>query len=93
VTSPEAHYVLSIGWSCAFHSGHSKGLTKHAGGHKSIDVKHIAAHDLNKKSDKHINVQVINLIQIITHSCKSGSETVRVQYIFLVTSRLSSGRV
>ena len=46
-----------------FLSGNTKGLTKHAGGHKSsIDVKHIAAHDLNKKSDKHINVQVIHLI-------------------------------
>lgn len=44
---------------CGVVTGALKGLTKHAGGKKaSIDVKHIAASDLDKKSDKHLNVQV-----------------------------------
>ena len=39
--------------------GNMKGLTKSSsGGKKPVEVKHIAAHDLEKKSNQHLNIQV-----------------------------------
>ena len=37
----------------------SKALTKQSGGRKaSLQVNHISTHELDKKSDKHVNIQV-----------------------------------
>lgn len=39
-------------------AGTTKGLTKSSsGGKKLVEVKHISTHDLEKKSNKHLNIQ------------------------------------
>jgi len=47
--------------------GTLKGLTKasSSSGNKSVDVKHITASDLGKKSNQHLNVQVKKSSQMI----------------------------
>jgi len=38
--------------------GSTKGFTKlSSGGKKSVEVKHISTHDLEKKSNQHLNIQ------------------------------------